>query len=46
MKLQKTKKLMEEKMEENENDDTIQVQTSVLHAAGEMYEMGGERICG
>ncbi len=28
-----------------QNDDTIQVQTSVLHAAGEMYEMGGERIC-
>ena len=46
MKLQKPKKLMEEKMEENENDDTIQVQTSVLHAAGEMYEMGGEGICG
>lgn len=29
-----------------QNDDTIQVQTSVLYAAGEMYEMGGERICG
>ena len=29
-----------------QNDDTIQVQMSVLHAAGEMYEMGGERICG
>lgn len=38
--------LMETESGGKQNDDTIQVQTSVLHAAGEMYEMGGERICG
>ena len=27
-----------------QNDDTIQVQTSVLHAAGEMYEMGPDLV--